>query len=159
MFKKLFRNSVSLKGKDRGFTLIEIVAVVAIMGIITGLLLTTFFSLSNYSSLERDAAEARAHLEEARIYTQGSRQASSYGVRFEDNEMVLFKGESWLERDDELRSYEFNRSTEVSLGGLGGESEIVFRRLFGEPSVSGTITLSGSGRTVEINVLSSGFVE
>lgn len=159
MFMKIFIKSYFSEAKDRGFTLIEILAVVAIMAIISSLLLSTFFSLSGYSSLERDAAETRAYLEEARIYTQGSRLASSYGVRFAGDEIVLFKGESWLERDEELRRHGLNRSTEVSLVGIGGESEVVFRRLFGEPSISGNITLSGSDRSIIISVLSSGFVE
>ena len=144
---------------SNGFTLIEVITVIAIFVLISALFLGTFFSLRDYRTLERDAAETRAYLEEARIYTQGSRDDSSYGVRFEDNFITLFKGNSWITREEEIRSYSFGGSTEILMEGIGNTEEIVFERLFGEPSVSGEILLSGKERDITVTVLPGGFIE
>ncbi|MGM0482427.1 MAG: type II secretion system protein [Patescibacteria group bacterium] len=148
-----------IKTDNRGFTLVEIIVVIAILVLISSLLLSVFLSLRNYRALERDVAEVKACLEEARIYTQGSKEDSSYGVYFSGDEITLFKGDSWSTKEKELRSYTFNSSTDLIAGGVNDGDEVVFSGLFGKPGVSGDINLSGVDRDITISVLSSGFVE
>ncbi len=155
----LDKKTLFLIGDTRGFTLAEILMVLAILGIISSLLLSVFFNLNRYRALERDAAEVRAYLEEARIYTQGSHHASSYGVRFEEGSVELFRGDSWEERHESIKDHDLDPSVSISVEGLNGNNEVVFQRLFGEPDVSGEIILSGFGRDIIIDLLSSGFVE
>ncbi len=133
--------------------------VVAILGIISSLLLSVFFSLADYRALEREAAEVKAYLEEARIYTQGSRHASSHGVHFGVDEIELFRGESWAGKEESIKTHRLNSSISISMDGLGGGSEIVFRRLFGEPDVFGDIVLSGPKRDLVVTLLPSGIIE
>lgn len=143
----------------RGFTLIEILLVLSILGIIFSILLFTFFNLLNYRTLERDAIEVRAYLEEARMYTLGSKNDSSHGVYFDSESVTIFRGDSWSEREEELRRYRFEGLTSVSLVGLGGENEVVFQRIFGEPSVFGEIIFSGPAGERKILILSSGIID
>ncbi|MFP4539541.1 MAG: Tfp pilus assembly protein FimT/FimU [Candidatus Paceibacterota bacterium] len=144
---------------ERGVTLIEILIVLTLLGIVFSLLLSTFSDLGSYRSLERDAAEVKSLLEEARIYTQGSREDSSYGVYFEGDEIALFKGGSWDTREAELERYQLQRGSDISLDGIGGEQEIVFDRLSGELDVTGDISISGNDRDIVITLLKSGLVE
>ncbi len=153
-----FRERV-FRSSEKGFTLLEIVLVLSILGIIFSILLFTFFSLLNYRTLERDTAEVKAYLEEARIYTLGSKKDSSYGVFLDLESVTIFRGNSWNEREEELRRYRFEGLTTVSLTGLGGEDEVVFRRIFGEPSVNGAITLSGPAGVRTVTILSSGVID
>ena len=136
----------------------EVLVVLTIMTVVLSILLFSFFNLANYRALEGDVAKIRSFLEEARIYTQGSREDSSYGVYFTEKEVTLFKGESWDEREEELRAHSFNVYVSVDTGGIGSD-EVVFRRLFGEPAVSGDILVSSRGRDILITVLSSGLME
>ncbi len=159
-YKKSHRKERSFcPAKDEGFTLVEILMVIVVLGIIASLLLSVFYALADWRALEREAAEIKAYLEEARIYTQASRHASSHGVYFGDEEMELFRGESWAEKEESIRAHRLSGSISIIMDDLGGESEIVFFRLFGEPSVFGDIVVAGPRRELVITLLSSGLVE
>lgn len=149
----------NIKSKDKGFTLVEMIIVMAILAIISSLLFSVFYNLNNYKSLERDAAEVRACLEEARIYTQGSRNDSSYGVYFSDSGVTLFKGDSWITKEKEIREHVFNRSTGLVVDDISEGDEVVFSGLFGKPDMAGDITLSGLDSSITVSLLPAGFVE
>lgn len=156
--KNIFKNkssTVFLKN-SRGFTVVETLIVLTILVILFSLLLSVFFNLADYRALERDCAEIRAYLEEARIYTQSSKLESSYGVYFNTDEIELFRGDSWATKEEILKTHQFNRSVSVSNTSLGGANEVIFYRLFGEPSVYGEIKVSGPKREIVINLFSSG---
>jgi prepilin-type N-terminal cleavage/methylation domain-containing protein len=159
--KKTLKNKsfTTLLTNSKGFTVIEILIVLAVLSILFSLLLSVFFNLADYRALERDCAEIRAYLEEARIYTQSSRLESSYGVYFNTNGIELFRGDSWSTKEESLKTHQFNSFVSVSDSSLGGADEVVFHRLFGEPSVHGEIRVSGPKREMIINLFSSGIVE
>ncbi len=153
------KSSVVFPKNNKGFTVVEILVVLSVLAILFSLLLSVFFSLADYRALERDCAEIRAYLEEARIYTQSSRLESSYGVYFNADEIELFRGDSWATKEESLKTHQFNSFVSVSDTSLGGVDEVVFHRLFGEPSVHGEIRVSGPKREIVINLFSSGIVE
>ncbi|MGM0628893.1 MAG: pilus assembly FimT family protein [Patescibacteria group bacterium] len=153
------KDAENIKDDNSGFTLTEIVVVIAILTLISTLLFSVFHSLRDYRALERDVAEVRAYLEEARIYTQGSREDSSYGVYFSGDEITLFKGDSWATKEKELKKHTFNSSTDLVAGNVSDGDEVVFKGLFGKPGVVGNVNLSGATRDITVSVLSSGFVE
>lgn len=167
MIKKIFIQMLRLKRKSffeektfrqKGFTLTEVLVVLTIMTVILSILLSTFYNLDSYRALEGDVAEIRSFLEEARMYTQGSREDSSYGVYFAEKGITLFRGESWEEKVEELKDHNFNMYVSVDTVGVGSD-EIVFKRLFGEPTVSGNLLVSSRGREITVTILSSGLME
>ena len=74
-----------------GFTLIEMMVVVAIFVIATGIVLANLPAFRNKSSLDLTAQEVATGIRQAQVYGAGTRQAStaskfpSYGIYFRDN--------------------------------------------------------------------------
>jgi len=156
----IFCSQVGQRGA--GFTLIEILVVIAIIALVSSLMIFAFTGLESVQALEQEVGTVRGFLEEARVYTQGSRSASSYGVWFEEEGVTLFRGESWAERDEILQDRRFDQSVIISLIDLNdGGSEVVFERLFGEPHTWGEIRLWSTSEEADRRVIihPSGLVE
>ncbi len=157
----LKHHRLSLPRYTRGFTLIEVVVALALLSIIATLVFTAFTRLGSHQILEQETSTVRAFLEEARMYTVSSREASAHGVLFSSGGVVLFRGDSWSNVEEVLKEHSFDSTVEISTLSLEGDSEIVFTRLFGEPSTHGEITLSSTreNTTRVITVLEGGLVE
>lgn len=125
-------------------TLIEIVLVVAIVGILVAVILWPFASFRDEKLLDGAAEEMMALLNEARQRTLSSDGASVYGVYFEDDKMTLFKGAAFpgTGDPDNKEASLANRLTISTISLTGGGSVLIFKRLTGATSENGSITLS-----------------
>ncbi len=126
----------------RGFTLIEIVIVVAIMAIIVSISFRTLVSFNNAQALDKDTKGILSLLDEARSNTLQSQDASQYGVHFEAETVVEFKGATYSPSALTNKSAILSGQTLVSqIAFQGGGSDIVFTRLTGEPNATGTVKI------------------
>jgi general secretion pathway protein H len=101
-------NSIrSAAARNRGFTLIEIMVVVVIIGVITAVFIVTFSSGRHDEQLEREAQKLDALFDYVR--EQAELQTRDYGFRINDREysFVVFDvlANEWrpVEEDDALR--------------------------------------------------------
>lgn len=139
----------------RGFTLTEVLVVIAVIGILATAgapSITTFLSQSG----AHDAAVIYSQmLRRAQSYAIASRFDSPWGVWVATSTIVLFKGTSYAARDvsrDEVYS------TTISFS-ASGMTEVVFARLSGLPSQSGTTTLSAkSSQPIPVGINAKGVV-
>ncbi|PIP55697.1 MAG: hypothetical protein CO183_02635 [Candidatus Zambryskibacteria bacterium CG_4_9_14_3_um_filter_42_9] len=128
--------------RNKGFTMIEILFVVAIVSIVSAIVFISLSKLNSTQALRESSALVTSVLNEARSLTISSKSDSQYGVHFEDYGVVLFKGDSYSPIDPTNISTEIN-----SLIGIGNinfsdsGTDIVFKRLTGEALVSGTLEL------------------
>jgi general secretion pathway protein H len=105
--------------RARGFTLIEIMVVVVIIGVITAVFIVTFTSGRHDEQLEREAQKLEALFDYAR--EQAELQTRDYGFRINDREysFVVFDvlGNEWrpVEEDDSLRMRPFPEGIEPSV--------------------------------------------
>ncbi|MDD2753236.1 MAG: type II secretion system protein [Candidatus Portnoybacteria bacterium] len=147
--------------KNLGFTLIELVVVIAIAVLLLGIVLPNFNFFQRQSALESAAQEAIGVLRLAQNKTLSSEGASSFGVYFESNKFTLFKGTTFYPSSPDNIVYNINSSLKISDVNLGGGNFLVFSRLSGETADYGSIKIeeaNNSARNKIIFVDSSGNV-
>lgn len=144
----------------RGFTLVEVLVVVAMMGILA-LLSAPILSSNTQRDLLRDAATRVADLlNEARSSATAGRNASPYGVHFETTQAVLFEGATYVPAHPDNLTYAFEGDAAIQTVTItGGGSDIHFADHRGIPTESGTIVLAdGAGNTRTITVNAAGMI-
>jgi type II secretion system protein H len=145
-----------------GFSLIEILIVIAIIGLVMAIVLLSFNSLKSSQTLDKDAELVVQVLRQARSQTLASQNASSYGVHFASSTITLFAGTSYSAGDTSNQNFNLNASdTVIGLSLAGSSTNVVFSRLSGEAIQDGTITLSSlaTNRTRIITVYKTGLIE
>jgi prepilin-type N-terminal cleavage/methylation domain-containing protein len=139
----------------RGFTLIEMLIVITIMGILVVSVLTIFTKINSSQAIDKDAQLLVETLRQAQSQTLSSQNASQYGVHIATTSVTLFTGTTYSSSDTSNKSFLFNTRDIVStISLIGGSTNVVFKRLTGETDQSGTITLfspaASSTKTVTI---------
>ncbi|MEJ0084057.1 MAG: type II secretion system minor pseudopilin GspH [Pseudomonadota bacterium] len=105
--------------RARGFTLIEIMVVVVIIGVITAVFIVTFTGGRHDEQLEREAQKLEALFDYTR--EQAELQTRDYGFRISDREysFVVFDvlANQWrpVEEDDSLRTRQFPEGIEPTV--------------------------------------------
>jgi len=132
-----------------GFTLIELLIVIAIIGIIGAASAPNLSRFLAGGYLTTTTDKVVRTLRKAQSYSLGGKQDSVWGVHYEPELLVLFKGDDYATRDPSFDE-RFNLPSMVEVGGF---ADIYFRKLRGEPSQTFTVTISALGdqRTVTIN--------
>lgn len=142
------------KENKTGFTLIEIIIVIAILGSLSAVIVSGFISFNKNSILNNSSEEFISALKLAQSKSMSSEDYSSYGVYINPVDLtqyILFKGSSYAGRVpsfDQVYSLENNvefNSVILYKGGVGfpenASNEIVFDRLTGFPKQWGSITV------------------
>lgn len=131
------------------------------------LLLGTFaiIAFSNFNKkyiLEDARTKVIEELNYARSQTLGSEDRSSWGVRFEANRVIKFKGTSYNPADPSNLAVTLPSDTSISSINLGGSIDVVFERLTGRTINTGSITiqlLSNPMSSTTIKIYASGIAE
>ncbi len=138
------------------FTLIEVLIVVAIVGILAAISVNGFGAFATRSGADASARVVLSALEEARARTLSAEGGTSYGVHFGSTTVTVFAGETYDAGDtsNEVRTLRRAEISSVSL--TGGANTIVFARLIGTASATGTVTVVQSvdvtlSRTITIH--------
>lgn len=147
----------------KGFTLTEILIVVAILAVIVTIVASAFSKFNNNQSLSGALGEVTSTLNEARANTLASFDNESYGVHFQTDKVVLFKGSSYSSSDPDNEDIIISSKISISnISLIGGGSDVVFKRLSGKTDQNGTITLSlisDPTKTKTITIQGSGVIE
>lgn len=148
------------KFQEKGFTLIEVIIAIAVAVVVGSIAFIGYRSMSAGSDLKTTAFKASEVLNLARQRTLASLAASSYGVHFEQNQFVLFKGTSYDPMDSGNIFYPLPNNLEIADINLsGGGADVVFDRISGETVNSGTIKIRLQNDVLKfkiVEVLSSG---
>ena len=139
----------------KGFTLIELLLVIAIMALLAGLSFPIFMSLQTQSDVDLTANITIQNLRRAQNLSQAGTDDSVWGVYIAADEMTLFRGESYLTRDDTVDEL-FDISPKITPSGL---NEITFDKLTGEPSTIGDIILSTEDKIITITINAKGVID
>ena len=170
------------EGIKKGFTLMELVLVIAILGIIAGLGIGNYANFLRQSSLDSAANEIVAKLREAQTNSQASSDNYAWGVEFDTtnkDRYVIFKGNCSNDAALSCRTLSdcssnpctltdtetifLNSAVEINSASFGGGIYTVFDRPTGKPK-SGkngdvVIQLKGGSQQKTINVSAPGKIE
>jgi prepilin-type N-terminal cleavage/methylation domain-containing protein len=151
MKKNLFKN---------GFTLFETLIVLAIIGVLALIALPQFSKIKENQLLKSTVSDVLSAVDNARSKTLSSLNSSEYGVHFQADRIIIFKGKVFSSgaTDNEILSIEtpINISN-VTLGGVSSTSgDVYFNRLSGSPSTTGTVTIYSPSFSKVITISATG---
>ncbi len=145
---------------NHGFTLIEILMVIAIMGILITIIISSFSILNKSQALEKSVRQGASIVSQARSLTLSSKEDSNYGVHFESSTLTLFKGPTYSALDANNIITPLNNLVSITNIALtGGGSDVVFERLSGSISTPGTITYTLGDKTKSLTISGTGLIE
>jgi prepilin-type N-terminal cleavage/methylation domain-containing protein len=133
----------------RGFTLLEVLLSITLIGIISGIGAVVYQQLQNRNDLDMAAASVARSFRRAQALSQAIDGDTTWGVRINTGSITLFQGASYA-----TRVTSFDEVTNISSSiAPAGFVEAVFSKLTGLPQSSGTLTLTGSNdsRTITLN--------
>jgi prepilin-type N-terminal cleavage/methylation domain-containing protein len=135
----------------KGFTFIEILIVVAILAFLFVLMVPSGIQFYRTQQLDTITEEIIQALRRAQLNSMSVKNDSAFGVYFSSGRYVLFKGNSYLSRDQEEV---FGILNDISFS--GDISEVVFSKLSGDPNNIGNLILTLNNKTKTININSLG---
>jgi len=139
-------------------SLLEIIAVVAILLVIVSLAFGSLTTFRETSLLDQAVDTSLGYLREARQKTLASENASAWGVHFAETSITLFRGGVYNASDATNVVYTVSSLLSLSLSISTTTASVVFDRLTGASSVTGTVTFQGTrlNRSKVIQIFSSG---
>lgn len=150
-----------MKSLQTGYSAIQLIVIIAIIGILLGVATVSFLKFRQQQALEHTTDAIVSMLGEARAKTLAGYGNTSYGVRIEAAKIVLFTGTVYSANAATNKNIPYE--TGVSLETLalnGGGSNVSFDRLKGTTSQYGTIIVqSSNGQTRTIIITSTGTVK
>ena len=145
----------NLRIDKKGLSLIEVIIVAAIVLILFSVSQTAFNGFRKKQNLLEAANKIESFLKEARSMTISAVDSSNYGVHFEQNKAVFFKGSIFSLEDLNNKEFILNNFIEISDINLPENCDVVFNKLSGSTDCFGSIVVSlvsdsSKFKTVEI---------
>ena len=151
----------SSKTYPKGFTLIELLVVTAIITLLVVIALARFTTFGRQINIDLASQQLISALQLARNQTVASEDETVYGVHFEANKYVLFKGSDYVTSTD-TKEFNLDKAEIYEINLLpAGSSNVVFTRIRGSTQNTGNIRvrlIAEPSRTKNILINSLGQV-
>ena len=135
----------------------EALIVLAIIIILIAIVLPSFKTMRDNQVLKSTASDVFSALDKARSQTLSSVNSSEYGVHFQSDKVVIFKGKVFSSSDLNNENIFITAPASISSINLsGGAVDLYFNRLSGAPDKTGTITISISSLSKIITISATG---
>lgn len=151
----LIRSICKTRGTKLGFSLIELIIVISILGMVAAATFVMFNGTRNRVVLEDAQASVINALEQARSRAATGVGTTSHGVYIEGNKIITFEGNTYVPGTGDETTLPFPVSTDQS------NLTIIFNRLSATSSADATITLehTTSGITTTVSVTQDGIIK
>ena len=141
-------------------TIIEVLAVITVLGIIFSIVIPQFSKTKELQVLKNGVQDGLSSINKARSQTLASLNSSEYGVHFQSDKVIIFKGDIFdpsATDNETINIVTPANISNVTLGGISGNSgDVYFNRLSGSPSRTGTITISTTSYSKIITISATG---
>lgn len=129
---------------NKGISLIELLIIIAIIGLLGVLIIPKLSDFRDQQSLKNTTEDIISLLDEARNNTISSKNSNTYGVRLLTDRAILFIGTSYTDSISN-KQIDFDNVVEIpSSGGVNlnsGGIDIIFKRITGDTDNYGTIVV------------------
>ncbi len=144
----------------KGLGAIELLIVFAVLALIVAIVIPQLVSMRQNQTLKSAVEDVLSTVEKARAKSIASYNSSSYGVHFQSDKVIIFKGTSYVSNDANNESIDILSPATISnvtLGGVSGVSgDVYFQRIYGVPSKSGTVTVTNGSSSKIITISTTG---
>ena len=128
---------------QRGITFLEVIITIAIIGIIVAVVLPQFSKMKQLQALKNAGEDVISSFNKAKAQTLASLNSSEYGVHFQSDRIIIFKGSVFNAGDSNNETISIILPAMISNIALtGGAVDCYFERLSGMPSKTGSVTVS-----------------
>lgn len=137
----------------RGFTLVEVMLVIGILGVIVGLAIPFYQSFQISSALDNAGQEIVQALRNTQAKAIASQGLESQGVHFGTNQFIVFSGATYNPVDPDNEIFELSNTIDIT---SSGSNEVVFSVGEGLPDTQPVITITSSNnesKVISINAL------
>ena len=144
----------------KGITIIELLVVLVVFGIIISVVIPQFSKTRENQVLKSGVQDILSSLDKARSQTLASLNLSEYGVHFQADKIVIFKGTGFI--PDTVGNETINIVTPATISSVALgctptiPCDIYFNRLSGSPSTNGTVTISTTNYSKVITIWATG---
>jgi len=148
--------------KKRGFTLVELIVILAIIALLVLIVTSSFKNLYTYQVFDKAVLSVYSQIENARTNTINSKNISQYGIHVTSTSTTLFQGETYTPGVSTNIVNNLPKNVTISTISIaGGGSNFYFNLLSGEPNATATLVFSQSGSTStkSIYVYGSGLID
>ncbi len=125
-----------------GFTLIEVLIVISILVIMIGIAATIGRSFSDTVNLDNSAKMVGTNIKLAKTRSVNALNDTNYGVHFEDNYIVIFAGNTFVEGDPANEIINLSDGIKTQNISFAGGGDLVFSRLTGVTNNPGSIEIT-----------------
>jgi len=138
------------KSWESGFTLVELLLSMAMIGIVAGASLPVYFSFYNRNDVSLTTETIASMFRRAQNYARSVQGDSQWGVHIQAGSATLFKGATYAARDT---AYDETAVINTSITPTG-TTDVLFAKLSGAPGSTASVTLTGQAnetRTIIVN--------
>ena len=144
----------------KGISIIELLVVFAGISILVAIIMPQFLKLKENQVLKAALEDTLSSIDKARSNTLASVNSSEYGVHFQSDQVIIFRGTVFSALDVNNESINIISPANISnvtLNGVSGVSgDIYFSRIYGVPNIIGTITISTNSLSKTITISKTG---
>lgn len=145
---------------SKGISIIEVLTVIAILGILTAISLPVFRSLANSQSLDKEASIVVSFVNKSRDNAINSLDFLQHGVSFASSTVTIFYGNNPATSATSTTYTLESQNTIWNVNFANGQSYLYFDKLTGKPNTSGTLKVKHGGQTEKIiTIYATGLVE
>jgi len=135
---------------SKGFSLIEVLLSIVLIGILAGVSVPAYYTLFYRNDLNVAKNQIVQSLRRASTLSSASDGDTTWGVKIESGNIIIFKGINYAVRDTTYdEAYQISSSIDIT-----GLTEVVFSKMTGFSQSTGIITLTsanGETKTIAIN--------
>jgi len=140
---------------NKGFTLIEILAVIFVMVFLISAGIVSYRSFEKSTELENTSQNIISVLKLAQTKTTASEDASQYGIHFESDKYILFKGNIYQAESEDNKTYNISNRLEIYNINFSEESsDVIFQRISGATEQNGNISIKIISDPVKFKTIS-----
>ena len=142
---------------EKGITVIELLVLVAVIGLIILAVLPQFSKIRENQVLKNGVVDILSSIDKARAKTLSSFNSSEYGVHFQSDKVIIFKGKIFSDVAGDNEAIVITTPATMSdISLTGGGVDIYFSRLSGVPNATGTVTIITTSYSKVITISATG---